>query len=243
MPPSGLKNECANTSNNNRRGVGREAQRVQVLGGGAAVVAFVGALGVEGQHRQRRAQPHAAQRGQGQRRRAPGERDDVPRGAPGQAGERLPRAAGTQDGVVVQRLQQVEAGRDAPQQRAQVVVLAEERVKAAVHLHRLAGGQPHRERPGASAQARLALQHGDADAALGQHDGRRHAGDAAAHHRDARRGAAGHRSASGRRARNEWTMPRCQPPAGSVRTAVKPASRRRCSNPFTLSKARTLSRR
>ena len=218
-------------------GVGRKAQRVQVFGGGAAVVALVGALGVEGQHRQRGAQPHAAQRRQGQRRRAPREGDDVPRRAPGQAGERLLRAAGAQDGIVVQRLQQVEVGRDAPQQRAQVVVLAEERVKAAVHLHRLAGSQPYRERPGASAQAHLALQHGDSDAALGQHDGRRHAGDAAAHHRDARRFAAGHRSSSGRRARNEWTMPRCQPPAGRVRTSANPAragaarSRRRCRTP------------
>ena len=149
--------------------------------------------------------------------------------------------AGEHQRVVVQRDQTVQAGVGPPQQRAQVVVLAEERVEAPAHGHRLVAVL---HRPGAhpAAELGLGLDHGDGDAPLGQPDGGGEPGDPAAG--DQHRGLAGAASATGRRrvpdrtrvptrpparpsgahqasgfrARNVCRMPRCQP--GAVRTST-----------------------
>ncbi len=64
------------------------------------------------------------------------ERDEAERaegGCPGDAGEAVGQAAAVPEGVVGQRDEPGESGVRAPQQAAQVVVLAEERVEAAAH--------------------------------------------------------------------------------------------------------------
>ncbi len=155
----------------------------------------------------------------------------------GQAREGLLLALGPEQRIVVDG-RQVRQGRvHAPHQGAQVVILPEEGVETALHLERRAVGEGVAPRPGASPEIGIAFDERDPDPALGEHGGGREPRETAA--RDDGGGA----RHAGRSARNECTMPRCQPSMGSVRTWRKPWRSKRRSKAPTPSKSSTLRRR
>ena len=177
----------------------REAQIVEHLRRAAPVVG-----------RERRGIPHEQQvegpaqvdadkLGQREARAAGGERGDAPRRGPRDAGEGVAQTVGVQERVVRQGPQAVQVGVGAAQDRAQVVVLPEERVEPPTHrrlpapevvagalarwvarwvagwvVRQVDGPRTH---PAAEGVLRLEERHGDP--ALGEDDGRGEPGDPA----------------------------------------------------------------
>src|SRR5688500_3945858 len=84
-------------------------------------------------------------------------------------GRPLGGAAGTEERVTAERDEGAERRVDALEKRAEVVVLAEDGVEAALHLVRLAAREMLGPRGDAPAEHGLALEDGDGDAALGEH--------------------------------------------------------------------------
>ncbi len=166
-----------------------EPERVEILPCGLVVVTAVGPTALVAEHGQRCETVDTYQVAEAEGRRAPGQRDHVPRRFVRQTGERLDLPAGTEDRVVVERLEKGKLVVDPTQQGLEVVVLAEEGVEAPLHLEGLAAGEPVGPRPGAPAEKVLALREDDRDATFGQHHRRRHSGETAAgDHRGQRRG-------------------------------------------------------
>ena len=239
-------------------GRGRESQRVQVFPGRGAVVPCIRTLGVEPQHFQRLQPVHPQEVSIPERVGPSHERQDVPRGPCRQTLERLHSPAGRQDRVVVKAHQAAKLRVHATKQLAQVVVVAEEGVEPALHPEFRAVGKGLGPRAQAAAKGFLALDDGDIDPSLGQDARGSDSGEATSHDdgRGSLRGpvpgarglgkqppavsSPGHELSAGRRARNECTMPRCQPSIGSVRTSSKPAARSRRSNAATPSNSSTL---
>ena len=157
-----------------------EPERVEILPRGLVVVAAVGPTALVAEHGQRCGAVHTDQVAEAEGRGPPGQRDDVPRRLVRKPGERLDLAAGTEDRVVVERLEEGELVIDSTQQGLEVVVLAEEGVEAALHLEGLTAGEPVGPRPGPPAEKVLALCEDDRDAAFGKHHRRCHSGEAAA---------------------------------------------------------------
>ena len=192
-------------------------------------------------------------------------------GVRGMLDEGVAPPAVTHERVVVERAQPVQGRVGAAQQRAQVVVLPEERVEAAAHLAALAVGQRDRPRPHPPAEPVPALEHGDPHPALGQAQRRGESRDAAAHDDDVPRGCrrargirrwpagAGGGWNTARRSRpgvqrrgaadhdgadpaTVCTIPCCHPGTERCLTSTRPADSSRSQTRSTESKSRTLRR-
>ena len=192
---------------------------------------------------------------QPERRAAQRERERVQRRGLRKAAEGVASALPVDQWVVLDGGEHAQVGIDAAQHVPQVVVLAEERVEAAVH--RQVGAVVGLLGPAAdtTAEVGLPLDDVDADTAFDQPGRRGKARDAAADHDDARRARqrvgvrkagrsrmAGatricHRGAS---ARKVCTMLRCQPGTVSLRALTKPLARNRFRNSSAPSNSLTL---
>ena len=195
--------------------------------------------------------------GEPESRAAQGEYQRIPRRCAGQATERVPTAGAVDEWVIVDRGQHRQRRIDAAQQRPQVVVLPEERVKAAVHgeIRAVDVLGPSTD---PSAEVLLALDDVDPDATFGETRCGGKARDSGADDDDARlrRQRLGVAQALRRRKRaampvgHDGAFPRkvcamlaSQPGMVSLRTDVNPASRIRCRNRVTPSKVNTLRHR
>ena len=195
---------------------------------------------------------------QPERRAAQRERERVQRRGLRQAAERVAPALPVDQWVVLDRGEHRQVGIDAAQQVPQVVVLAEERVEAAVHRQRGAVVGLLGPAADTAAEVGLPLDDVDADAAFDQPGRRGKARDAAADHDDTRRARqcvgvrqAGRRGMAGATRIGHGALPRgrcarccaASPASVSLRTSSKPLARNRFRNASAPSNSFTLRRR
>ena len=228
----------------------REPELVEDLRGAASGVVVVGPRERDVEQPEGRVDVDAGEVAEGEAGAARHERHEVERRPGRQPGEGVGMPAGQDQGVVGHRSQPGHGRVAASQQRAQVVVLPEERMEPAAHRRRRAVGR-HRPRADPPAQGRRRLDQRHRHPALGQPGGGRESGDAAADDHGGRgpvrpglvrrrrrrvpdrvqvatgdpvvpRTPEGHHA--GRRPWKVWMIPFCQPRTDRVRTSSNPAS-------------------
>ncbi len=170
-----------------------ESQRVEGVGGAHPVVARIRGGEVDVEQVEGAVGVDARQVAQTERGAAGDERQEVERRPRRDLRERILRTVRVTQRVVRDGPQTFEARVDAAQQRAQVVVLAEERVKPAAHRRSIVRGARrvsargrHVDGPAAhsATEAAFCLDERDAHAALGQPDGGADAGNPTTHDDD-----------------------------------------------------------